>query len=118
MDEAFRVVPDELRGYSQLLSRQAEHFLAIREHAVLKGGDTAGFTGLLSLLDPVVTGVARLYGETLEVASQKMTQDAEALHKSANAYEKADEIGVCLIDSVSSDLTGARLLPKWLGGGE
>jgi hypothetical protein len=116
MDEAFRVVPEELRGYSGLLDRQAEHFLTIREHALIKGGDTSGFTGLLSLLDSVVTGVAGLYGETLEVANQKMTQDAEALAKSANAYEKADELGLCFIDTAGSGMTGSGLLPKWLGG--
>lgn len=105
--EKFHVVPDELRGYSGLLERQAEHFLAIREHAILKGGDTSGFTGLLSLLDPVVIGVAQLYGETLEAAGKKMRQDAESLVKSAHAYEKADEIAVCLIDTTGAK-TGAR----------
>src|SRR5688500_4589714 len=111
MGEMFHVVPDELRGYSGLLERQAEHFLAIREHAIVKGGDTAGFTGLLSLLDPVVTGVAQLYGETLDAANKKMSQDAESLVKSANAYEKADQVGVCLIDTAA----GKMEPPSWLG---
>lgn len=111
MGEKFHVEPDELRGYSGLLERQAEHFLTIREHAIDKGGDTSGFTGLLSLLDPVVTGVAQLYGETLEAANKKMTQDAESLVKAARAYEKADEIGVCLIDAAG----GKREAPSWLG---
>lgn len=114
MDEAFRVVPDELRGYSELLGRNAEHLMGVRHHAIFKGGDTAGFTGVLSLLDPVVSGVAGWYGDALELASQMMAKDAEALAKSANAYEKADEIGVCLMDNVSNDLSD--LLPSWLGG--
>lgn len=118
MGEKFHVVPDELRGYSGLLERQAEHFLTIREHAILKGGDTAGFTGLLSLLDPVVTGVAQLYGETLEAASKKMSQDAESLVKSAHAYEKADEVGVCLIDTAGGKMEAPSWLERFLGVGE
>jgi hypothetical protein len=118
MEEKFHVVPDELRGYSGLLERQAEHFLTIREHAVLKGGDTSGFTGLLSLLDPVVTGVAQLYGETLDAASKKMSQDAESLVKSAVAYEKADEVGVCLIDTAGGKAEPPSWLERFLGVGE
>jgi len=117
MGEKFHVVPDELRGYSGLLERQAEHFLTIREHAVLKGGDTSGFTGLLSLLDPVVTGVAQLYGETLEAANKKMGQDAESLAKSAHVYEKADEIGVCLIDTAGRNAEPPSWLERFLGVG-
>jgi len=118
MGEKFHVVPDELRGYSGLLERQAEHFLAIREHAIFKGGDTSGFTGLLSLLDPVVIGVAQLYGETLEAANEKMRQDAEALVKSAVAYEKADEVGVCLIDTAGGRAEPPSWLERFLGVGE
>jgi len=118
MGEQFHVVPDELRGYSGLLERQAEHFLTIREHAIVKGGDTAGFTGLLSLLDPVVTGVAQLYGETLDAANKQMGQDAESLVKSARAYEKADEIGVCLIDTAGGKTEPPSWLERFLGLGE
>ncbi|MFD4636019.1 hypothetical protein ACFWN2_01820 [Lentzea sp. NPDC058436] len=118
MGEKFHVVPDELRGYSKLLERQAEHFLTIREHAVVKGGDTSGFTGLLSLLDPVVIGVARLYGETLDAAAGKMNQDAESLVKSANAYEKADQVGVCLIDTAGGKMEPPSWLERFLGVGE
>ncbi|MCR3750720.1 hypothetical protein [Lentzea californiensis] len=118
MGEKFHVEPDELRGCSGLLERQAEHFLTIREHAISKGGDTSGFTGLLSLLDPVVTGVAQLYGETLDAASKKMGQDAEALVKSADVYEKADAIGVCLIDTAGGRVEPSSWLERFLGVGE
>ncbi|MFD4672594.1 hypothetical protein ACFWNN_22905 [Lentzea sp. NPDC058450] len=118
MGERFHVEPDELRGYSGLLERQAEHFLTIREHAIEKGGDTSGFTGLLSLLDPVVIGVAQLYGETLTAANQKMAQDAESLVKSAHAYEKADQVGVCLIDTAAGTAEAPSWLGRYLGLGE
>jgi hypothetical protein len=118
MGEKFHVVPDELRGCSKLLERQAEHFLTIREHAIDEGGDTSGFTGLLSLLDPVVIGVARLYGETLDAASTKMNQDAESLVKAAHAYEKADQVGVCLIDTAGGKMEPPSWLGRFLGVGE
>ncbi|MFD5824160.1 hypothetical protein [Lentzea sp. NPDC060358] len=115
MGEKFHVVPDELRGCGGLLERQARHFLTIREHAVLRGGDTSGFTGLLSLLDPVVTGVAQLYGETLGVAAEKMGKDAEALAKSAHVYEKADEVGLRLIDTAGRNAEPPSWLERFLG---
>ncbi|WP_199440458.1 hypothetical protein [Umezawaea beigongshangensis] len=90
MGEKFHVVPDELRGYAGLLERNAQHFTAIRGHAVSRGGDTAGFTGLLTLLHPVVTGVAELYAETLDFANQQMVKDAAALTTAADRYAQMD----------------------------
>jgi hypothetical protein len=86
----FTVEPGELEGYSELMTRQAQHFMTIKEHAVTKGGDTAGFTGLLTLLHPVVTGIASLYGETLDFANRVMTKDAGSLVDAAEAYRRAD----------------------------
>ncbi|MET9226711.1 hypothetical protein [Lentzea sp. NPDC003310] len=97
MSEQFKVEPDELRGYSELLDRNARHFLTIKDHAISKGGDTSGFTGLLTLLHPVVTGVASLYGETLDFANKMMTKDAEALRQTADSYEKVDLHGIQLL---------------------
>lgn len=92
MGEQFTVVPEELRGYSGLLDRNAQHFLTIKDHAVSKGGDTSGFTGLLTLLHPVVTGVANLFGETLDFANNMMTKEAEGLRKAADHYDKVDRL--------------------------
>ena len=97
MSEQFHVVPNELRGYSELLDRNAGHFLTIKDHAISKGGDTSGFTGLLTLLHPVVTGVANLYGETLDFANKMMLKDSGALQKTADSYEKVDLHGVQLM---------------------
>lgn len=86
----FTVEPAELVGYSELMTRNAQHFLTIKEHAIGKGGDTAGFTGLLTLLHPVVTGIASLYGETLDYANRVMTKDAGSLVDAAEAYARVD----------------------------
>ena len=115
MSEQFHVVPDELRGYSELLDRNAQHFLTIKDHAISKGGDTAGFTGLLTLLHPVVTGVANLFGETLDFANKMMLKDSDALKKTAETYEKADNIGLKLMDGAQRKLSGAAQAPQ-VGG--
>ncbi|RAS67200.1 hypothetical protein C8D87_103539 [Lentzea atacamensis] len=104
MGEKFHVVPNELRGCSGLLERQAEHFLTIREHAIVKGGDTSGFTGLLSLLDPVVTGVAQLYGETLDAANQKMSQDGHTERMRAD-FPQRQSSPWCVRESNSKETT-------------
>ncbi|PRX44911.1 hypothetical protein B0I33_1109 [Prauserella shujinwangii] len=91
MAGAFKVEPAELDGYAELMKRNAGHFLTIKEHAVTKGGDTSGFTGLLSLLIPVVDGVAGLYGRTLDFANQMMLKDAAGLERAADAYIKMDQ---------------------------
>ncbi|MEJ2854807.1 MULTISPECIES: hypothetical protein [unclassified Saccharothrix] len=117
MGEGFHVEPAELRGYSELLTRNAQHFMTIKEHAVTKGGDTSGFTGLLSLLQPIVTGVANLYGETLDFANQMMTKEAEGLAKAADMYQKGEEMAMSILDQVLAELANAAEAPI-LGGGK
>ncbi|MFD1145815.1 hypothetical protein [Saccharothrix hoggarensis] len=116
MGEQFKVEPPELRGYSELLTRNAQHFLTIKEHAISKGGDTSGFTGLLSLLQPIVTGVASLYGETLDFANEMMTKEADGLNKAADMYEKSEEMAMSLLDRVLAQLHTVAEAPS-LGGG-
>lgn len=117
MGEEFRVEPSELRGYAGLLTRNAQHFQVIREHAVAKGGDTSGFTGLLSLLQPVVTGVANLYGETLDFANRMMTKEAEGLGKAADTYQRGEELVMSRIDRVLAQLADVAEAPTVGGGG-
>ena len=117
MGEGFHVEPAELRGYSELLTRNAQHFLTIKDHAVTKGGDTSGFTGLLSLLQPIVTGVANLYGETLDFANQMMTKEAEGLTKAADMYQKGEEMALSVLDRVLAELANVAEAPT-LGGGK
>ncbi|GAA1268656.1 hypothetical protein [Saccharothrix xinjiangensis] len=116
MGEEFRVEPAQLRGYAELLTRNARHFQVIKEHAVAKGGDTSGFTGLLSLLQPVVTGVANLYGETLDFADRTMTREAEGLTKAADTYQRGEELVMSRLDQVLAQLAAVAEAPT-VGGG-
>lgn len=105
------VDPAELRGYSELLRRQAEHFKTIEGHAKSEGGDTSGYTGLLELLVPVVDGVVSLYSETLQFANEKMTELRENLDKAAEDYEKRDQEASSEMHRVERDVDavgGAR----------
>ncbi|KMS85998.1 hypothetical protein [Prauserella rugosa] len=85
------VEPGEIRGYRDLAERQAQHFKTIAAHAREKGGDTSGYTGLLALLAPAVTGVVELYGETLKFASKKMDEVGAKLEDTAKRYETNEQ---------------------------
>ncbi|MDA3643161.1 ESX-1 secretion-associated protein [Saccharopolyspora indica] len=107
MNEKFKVEPDELRGYAEMLDRNAQHFLDIREFAAAKGADTSGFTGVLTLLQPVVTAVGRLYGETLEFANKRLTGVSDALNESVDLYEEDDRANSERIKQVESVMNEA-----------
>lgn len=111
----FQVAPEELRGYSAMLERVAGQFQQIEAHARDKGGDTAGFTGLLALLVPIVDGVVGLYAETLEFAHSKIGEVKANLDKTAEGYEAMENAGKDAFTKVLSDLDGARTVK--VGGG-
>lgn len=87
MTSGHEVQTGELRGYANLTALQAANLKAIGRHAREKGGDTSGYTGLLALLAPVVTGVVEMYGETLEFAHGKMNELTEKVAGAADRYE-------------------------------
>src|SRR5690606_41841345 len=80
------VEPGEIRGYRDLAERQAQHFKTIAAHAREKGGDTSGYTGLLALLAPAVTGVVELYGETPKFVSKQMDEVGAKLEDTAKEH--------------------------------
>ncbi|HVK24861.1 MAG TPA: hypothetical protein VM677_26180 [Actinokineospora sp.] len=104
MGDQVTVDPGELDGCAELLRRNAQHFLTIKEHATSKGGDTSGFTGLLSLLIPVVDGVVGLYGETLDFANSMMSKEAEALSHTAELYATADQRWADIFQEISDQV--------------
>ncbi|EWC63453.1 hypothetical protein UO65_1130 [Actinokineospora spheciospongiae] len=98
----FMVETAQLRGYAGLLERNAGHFSAIEGHARDKGGDTSGFTGLLSLLVPVVDGAVGLYAETLKFGHDKMAELHQSLTGAADAYDRADAANVTKMTTVDT----------------
>lgn len=99
-----QVEPGELHGYAGLVDRQAQYFTDIERHARDKGGDTSGYTGLLELLVPVVTGVVSLYAETLQFANGKMTEVRDKLEDAAKQYETRDAESQSEINTIGGKL--------------
>ncbi|WP_253891136.1 type VII secretion target [Actinokineospora diospyrosa] len=115
MGDGFQVDPRELRGYSGMLERVAGQFTAVEGHARAKGGDTAGFTGLLQLLVPAVSGVVDLYGDTLTFANRKITEVKKSLDEAAKAYEDSDRAGTIGINGAGRGLDSVHA-PTVRGG--
>lgn len=118
MGEQFKVEPEHLRGYAGLVERNAGHFTTIEGHAREKGGDTSGFTGLLSLLVPVADGVVNLYGETLQFANSKLTAVQGALEGAAEAYERAETLNVNQMTAVDTARSAAASTIPTVGGAQ
>jgi hypothetical protein len=90
MSEGFHVIPDELRGYAEYLRRMVSDFDAIDHYATEQGANTAGFTGLLTVLAPVVAGVGKLFSEALALGKDRLGATAEGLKASAATYDAID----------------------------
>ncbi|MBM7774295.1 hypothetical protein JOD54_004499 [Actinokineospora baliensis] len=115
MGDGFKVDPRELQGYSGMLERVAGQFTAIEGHARGKGGDTAGFTGLLQVLVPAVTGVVDLYGDTLTYANRKITEVKKSLDEAAKAYQDSDKAAATRLQSAGRGLESVHA-PTVRGG--
>lgn len=88
---SLQAVPDDLRGFGGLLARNADHFKKIDQYAEETASDTAGFTGLMMALIPVVEGVTALYGETLDFAHAALMKVKEELGNTAREYEEREK---------------------------
>ncbi|OZM70854.1 hypothetical protein CFN78_23370 [Amycolatopsis antarctica] len=111
----FQVEPEELRGYSGLLERSNQHFQTIKQHASDKGGDTSGFTGLLSLLVPIVDGIIGLYTDALQSAGDKLAKVQTNLDSAAESYEKREAGHTSTLNTVAGKVDSAKDAPT-LGG--
>lgn len=107
--DGFHVEPEELRGYSSMLERTAEHFTSIEGHARDRGGDTSGFTGLLMILAPVVEGIVGLYAQTLRFANRKILDVKDNLDDAADEYAARDEAGATALTSSAVGLEGVDI---------
>ncbi|HET9254973.1 MAG TPA: type VII secretion target [Pseudonocardiaceae bacterium] len=104
MADGFRVVPDELRGYAAYMREVVGDFDAIDHYACEQGANTAGFTGLLMVLQPAVTGVGKLFGEALAIAKDRMRVSAEGLDATAASYEAIDRQEAATADRLADQL--------------
>lgn len=106
MGEGFHVVPDELRRYAEYIRGMVGDLEEIDRYAGDQGGNTAGFTGMLAVLQPAVHGVGILFSETLNIGKDRLGATAEGLHDSAACYEAVDRNAAADADGLADRLAG------------
>ncbi|WP_439661994.1 hypothetical protein ACSHWB_11280 [Lentzea sp. HUAS TT2] len=80
----------EMRAYAEYLRTEAQEFETIRKYVHATACDKAGFTGLLTLLQPGVDIVRALFDESLDFGKSKLEGAAAAVDTSAKVYEDID----------------------------
>ena len=80
----------EMRAYAEYLRTEAQEFETIRKYVHATACDKAGFTGLLTLLQPGVDIVRALFDESLDFGKSKLEGAAAAVDTSAKIYEDID----------------------------
>lgn len=97
--------PREIRGYAELLDRNAGHFKPIKEYAKEKGADTEGFQcGLLAALIPIVLAVGEFYEEVVEIGEEKLKKVADSTEAAAEKYEKKEEEHRKVLERIEGEL--------------
>ncbi|EQD84556.1 hypothetical protein A8924_7284 [Saccharopolyspora erythraea NRRL 2338] len=104
MAGSLKAVPEELRGFAGLLERNANHFTEIDAWAESTASNTSGFTGLMTVLVPVVEGVTALYGETLDFARSALMKVKEELGNTSAEYEQREQRMVEMLRAIEADL--------------
>lgn len=100
--------PGEIKGYAQLLDRNAKHFDPIKEYAKEKGADTEGFQcGLLAALIPIVMAVGEFYEEVVEIGEEKLQKVAETTEAAAEKYEKKEKENSTILERIQAELDRA-----------
>ena len=90
----------ELRAYAEYLRTEAQEFDTIRKYVHATACDKAGFTGLLTLLQPGVDVVRALFDETLDFGKSKLEGTASAVDSTAHAYETVDRLQATIFDGI------------------
>src|SRR5690349_23578820 len=80
----------ELRAYAEYLRTEVQEFETIRKSVHATACDKAGFTGLLTLLQPGVDIVRALFDETLDFGKSKLEGASAAVDSTAQVYEAVD----------------------------
>jgi hypothetical protein len=90
----------ELRAYAEYLRTEAKEFETIRKYVHATACDKAGFTGLLSLLQPGVDVVRALFDESLDFGKSKLEGTATAVDATAKVYEDIDAVQRRIFDGL------------------
>lgn len=102
--DSVRAVPDEMRGFCELLERNANYFKSLDQYAGQTASHTGGFTGVMMLLIPVVEGITALFGETLDFAHGALLRVKDELEKTAEEYEQREDQIIEILRRIEADL--------------
>ena len=90
----------EMRAYAEYLRTEAQEFDTIRKYVHATACDKAGFTGLLTLLQPGVDIVRALFDETLDFGKSKLEGTASAVESTAHTYETVDRLQATIFNGI------------------
>lgn len=90
----------ELRAYAEYLRTEAQEFEAIRKYVHATACDKAGFTGLLTLLQPGVDVVRALFDETLDFGKSKLEGTASAMDATSQVYDAVEQAQLAIFDRI------------------
>ena len=90
----------ELRAYAEYLRTEAQEFETIRKYVHATACDKAGFTGLLTLLQPGVDIVRALFDETLDFGKSKLEGSASAVDATADSYEAVERAQMAIFNRI------------------
>ncbi|WP_033293430.1 hypothetical protein [Amycolatopsis jejuensis] len=90
MEMALEVDPQAMRDYAQAVEGLHAPVRKIDQYVRATACDTAGFTGLFTVLQPVVGMVRDLYGETLKFGDARLTALSDGMRSAADHYAAHD----------------------------
>ncbi|GAA3579292.1 hypothetical protein GCM10022222_75130 [Amycolatopsis ultiminotia] len=88
---SFEVDPQSMRDYAQAVDGLHDVVSKIRDYMKDTACDKSGFTGLFTVLQPVVDLVGNLYGETLKFGDERLTSLSQGMTAAADHYAKHDD---------------------------
>ncbi|GAB3143421.1 type VII secretion target [Amycolatopsis sp. NPDC004378] len=112
----FEVDPAAMREYAQVVDGLHQAVTKIDEYMRSTACDKSGFTGLFTVLQPVVDLVGNLYGETLKFGHSRLSSLSQGVQSAANAYATHDENAKKMLDELRAKLEARGGAPGEPGG--
>ncbi|MCR6488154.1 hypothetical protein M8542_35535 [Amycolatopsis sp. OK19-0408] len=103
----FEVDPAAMREYAGVVDGLHQAVGKIDEYMRSTACDKSGFTGLFTVLHPVVDLVGNLYGETLKFGDARLTSLSQGVQSAAAAYTTHDMNSAKLLDELRAKLESA-----------
>jgi hypothetical protein len=100
----FAVDPQTMQEYAQVVDGLHATVSRIDDYMRSTACDKSGFTGLFTVLRPVVDLVGNLYGETLKFGHSRLTSLSQGVQSAADAYAHHDANAAKMLDDLHAQL--------------